>query len=88
MINRREISRFRASEHRKALTLSPKGGARDRASRRRHMEVPFGDRKGKAAKRRIKSADRVAFFLGTFSWPGKKKYLAVKGEINIIELPI
>jgi len=52
----------------------------DRASRPRHREVPSGDRKGKAAKRRMKSADRVAFFLGTFSWPRKKKYLARQGE--------
>ena len=62
-----------------------------------YMEVPLGDRKGKAAKRRTmyrtykcrewpgmavanKNADRVAFFLGTFSWPSKKKYLAHEGR--------
>jgi len=34
----------------------------------------------KAAKRRIKCAERVAFFLDTFSWPRKKKYLVRQGE--------
>ncbi|KPJ95521.1 MAG: hypothetical protein AMJ55_03590, partial [Gammaproteobacteria bacterium SG8_15] len=68
------------SEHRNALTMSPTGCTRDRASRPRHREVPSGDRTGKVAKRRMKSADRVAFFLGSFSWPRKKKYLARQGE--------
>jgi len=73
-------SRFSANEHRNALTLSPKGCARDRASRRRHRGVPFGDRKAKAAKRRLRSADRAPFLLGAFLWVCKEKYLAQESE--------
>ena len=48
------FSRFSASEHRNALTLSLEGSAKDCARRPQHTDVLSGDRKGKAAKRRIR----------------------------------
>ena len=64
-------SRFSASEHRNALTMSPQGCTRDRASRPRHREVPSGDRKGKAAKRRVNALIGLLSF-GYFSFQQKK----------------
>ena len=65
-------SRFSASEHRNALTMSPQGCTRDRASRPRHREVPSGDRKGKAAKRRVNALIGLLSF-GYFSFQQKKR---------------
>jgi hypothetical protein len=45
----------------------------------RDKDIALENRPFKYAKR-SGQAPRVAFFLGTFSWPGKKKYLAIYGE--------
>jgi hypothetical protein len=86
------IFRFSASEHRNALTMSPKGSAMDCACRPRHTDVPSGDRKGKTAKRRVNALigwpSFWYFFLATQEKvPEGHKYLAWQGE-NELKLPL
>jgi hypothetical protein len=48
-------------------------------------EIVLENRLVKCAKR-SEHAPGVAFFLGTFSWPHKKKYLAWQGEKSFLKL--